>query len=149
MRKIIGLLVSAIVMFAIAIDGYFLIVKDWLKGQSTQESQVTTTTNVATTKSTASKNYKNGVYTGSTVSTPNGDVQVQAVVSNGKITKVNVLKYPNSNPHDQQINSQALPVYKAEVIKKQNAKIQLMSGASETYAGFTKSVQNALNKAEE
>ncbi|KRN20110.1 hypothetical protein IV79_GL000775 [Pediococcus claussenii] len=133
-------------MFAIVIDGYFLIIKDWLRGQPIQESQAST--NVASAKSSSSKNYKNGVYTGSAISTPNGDVQVQAVVSNGKITKVNVLKYPNSNPHDQQINSQALPVYKAEVIKKQNAKIQLMSGASETYAGFTKSVQNAMNKAE-
>lgn len=73
---------------------------------------------------------------------------MQAVIKAGKITQVNVLEYPNDNGHDKQINAQALPVYKSEAIKKQSSKIQLVSGASETYKGFTGSLQSALDQAE-
>ncbi|WP_341474862.1 hypothetical protein [Lactiplantibacillus plantarum] len=51
-------------------------------------------------------------------------------MTNGKLTKVTVLKYPNVNRRDKQISSQALPTYKSEAITAQSANIKLVSGAS-------------------
>lgn len=67
----------------------------------------------------------------------------------GKITAVNVLKYPSDNDHSQQINDQALPVYKKEAVEAQSADIQQVSGATVTYEGFTQSLQNAITQAKE
>lgn len=64
------------------------------------------------------------------------------MVSGGKITTVNVLKYPSDN-------DQALPVYKKEAVEAQSADIQQVSGATVTYEGFTQSLQNAITQAKE
>ncbi|WP_338391044.1 FMN-binding protein, partial [Oenococcus oeni] len=64
------------------------------------------------------------------------------------ITKVQTIKYPTDNPHDQQVNSSVLPTYEDEAVKNDSSKIQSFSGATETWKGFTKSLQSALNKAE-
>ncbi|WP_396583889.1 FMN-binding protein [Lactobacillus delbrueckii] len=70
-------------------------------------------------------------------------------VRGGKITTVNVLKYHSDNDHSQQINDQALPVYKKEAVEAQSADIQQVSGATVTYEGFTQSLQNAITQAKE
>lgn len=154
MKKIMGYLITVIVLIAIIIDGYFLFLKNKLnpisnatESDSTNSSSTTNNSTTASSSSSVSK-YKDGTYTGQATSTQWGDVQVQAVIANGKITNVKVLEYPNDNDHDKEINSQALPTYKSEALKKQNANIKLVSGASETYKGFTGSLQSALDKAE-
>ena len=150
MKKIIASLVSVIVLMAIAIDGYWLFIKNHLTNSTTSAatSQSASSSGSSSSSTTSSQSLKDGTYTGKATSTRWGDVQVQAVIQNGQLTTVNVLEYPNDNGHDKEINSQALPVYKSEAIKKQSAKIHLVSGASETYKGFTGSLQNALNQAE-
>lgn len=147
MKKIIQAVLSLAVAIAIILDVFFLFVKDRINAKTTTSS---TSTAVSTTStSSVKKSYQNGTYTGKTVTTPRGKVQVQAVISAGKITQINVLKYPNSNGKDQQINSRVLPIYKSEALKSQSTNIKLVSGASETYKGFTGSLQNALNKSED
>lgn len=154
MKKFIASVVSLIVVIALAIDGYFLFFKQKVTGSTSQaDSASNTATSSGTTSSSSSSSsssgkYKDGTYTGKATATQWGDVQVQAVIKNGKLTTVNVLEYPNDNGHDKQINAQALPVYKSEAVKAQSSKISLVSGASETYKGFTGSLQNALTKAE-
>lgn len=155
MKKFIASVVSLIVVIALAIDGYFLFFKQKVTGSTSQADSASTTTSTSssTTSSSSSSSsssgkYKDGTYTGKATATQWGDVQVQAVIKNGKLTTVNVLEYPNDNGHDKQINAQALPVYKSEAVKAQSSKISLVSGASETYKGFTGSLQNALTKAE-
>ncbi|KRK98507.1 FMN-binding domain protein [Secundilactobacillus odoratitofui DSM 19909 = JCM 15043] len=154
MKKFIASVVSLIVVIALAIDGYFLFFKQKVTGSTSQaDSASNTATSSSTTSSSSSSSnasgkYKDGTYTGKATATQWGDVQVQAVIKNGKLTTVNVLEYPNDNGHDKQINAQALPVYKSEAVKAQSSKISLVSGASETYKGFTGSLQNALTKAE-
>lgn len=161
MKKVIGFIVSFIVLIAIILDGFWLFFKN--KGSqaettsSSSSSQQASSTSSASSstgsssssssKTSSSGSLKDGSYTGAATSTEWGDVQVQAVVSGGKLTKVNVLEYPNDNGHDQEVNSQALPVYKKEAVSAQSANIQLVSGASETYKGFTGSLQDALNQA--
>ena len=43
------------------------------------------------------------------IDTRYGPVQVQITVTNGKITAVNAVEYPQNDPRDQQINSYAIP----------------------------------------
>lgn len=144
------MIISLIVLVALVIDSYFLFLKNKLTPTTSSTTETTTKTSTTTSSSSSATTgqYQNGTYTGKATATQWGDVQVQAVIKGGKITAVNVLEYPNDNGHDKQINSQALPVYKSEAISTQSAKIKLVSGASETYKGFTGSLQNALDKAE-
>jgi len=151
MKKITQSCLALIITVAIIIDGVLLFFRNRnATAQSTTQTSTSSSSSsqkVAVSSSTRQK-YQNGSYTGKATATQWGDVQVQAVIKNGKITTVNVLEYPNENGHDKEINAQALPTYKAEALKKQSAKIQLVSGASETYKGFTGSLQNALDQAE-
>lgn len=91
--------------------------------------------------------YKNGTYTGSTEDAYYGNVQVQAVISGGKITDVIFLQYPNDNGTSISINSQAMPLLKQEAIAAQGAQVDGVSGASSTSPAFIASLANALNQA--
>ncbi|WP_203641349.1 FMN-binding protein [Levilactobacillus andaensis] len=151
MKKIIQSCLALIITVAIIIDGVLLFFRNRnVTAQSTTQTSTSSSSSSqkVAASSSARQKYQNGSYTGKATATQWGDVQVQAVIKNGKITAVNVLEYPNENGHDKEINAQALPTYKAEALKKQSAKIQLVSGASETYKGFTGSLQNALDQAE-
>ena len=91
--------------------------------------------------------YKNGTYTGSVEDAYYGNIQVQAVISGGKITDVVFLQYPNDNGTSIYINSQAMPLLKQEAIAAQSAQVDGISGASSTSPAFTASLSNALNQA--
>jgi uncharacterized protein with FMN-binding domain len=46
-----------------------------------------------------------------------------------------------------QINSYAVPIYNQDAVTKQSANIDLISGASVTWQGYTASLQSAIDKA--
>ncbi len=85
--------------------------------------------------------------TGSVAQTQWGPVQVELTVSNGSITKVSLLQYPNGNSRDMEINSYALPILIQETIKSQSANIDMVSGATVTSTGYLQSLQSALDQA--
>jgi uncharacterized protein with FMN-binding domain len=85
--------------------------------------------------------------TGDAADTRWGPVQVQLTVANGSITDVSVVAYPANNGRDQQINARALPVLIQETLDAQNAKIDMVSGATVTSEGYLESLQSALDKA--
>ncbi|MEY9855731.1 uncharacterized protein with FMN-binding domain [Catenulispora sp. GAS73] len=87
-----------------------------------------------------------GSFTGSVVDTRYGPMQVQAVLSAGKLTDVTVLQQTTGG-HSSQIDSYALPQLKSEAIKAQNANIDAVSGATYTSAGYAQSLQAALDAA--
>jgi uncharacterized protein with FMN-binding domain len=91
--------------------------------------------------------YKNGTFTGSVEDAYYGLLQVQAVISGGKITDVIFLQYPNDNHTSQFINSQAMPLLKQEAISAQSANVNGVSGASSTSPAFIASLTNALSQA--
>ncbi|WP_112249062.1 FMN-binding protein [Kribbella monticola] len=97
--------------------------------------------------STASPSPTAATVQGDVADTQWGPVQVQVIVANGKITDVSVLQYPNGNGKDQQINAYALPVLINETLAKQSAAIDMVSGATVTSDGYTRSLQSALDKA--
>ena len=76
-----------------------------------------------------------------------GNVQVQAVISGGKITAVNFLQYPNDRSNSIRINTQAMPYLQQEAIQAQSAQVDGVSGASATSAAFVQSLTVALNQA--
>lgn len=145
-KKVIALILSIAIAAAILIDGYLLFFK---KSTTIAKTTTKTTSNSSsTTNSTTDSTTKDGTYTGASTSTAWGDVQVQMTVANGKITAIKVLKHPTEEK-PVQINDEALPIYKKEALAAQSAKIQQVSGATETYKGFTGSLQSAITKAEE
>lgn len=91
--------------------------------------------------------YKNGSYTGSIVDAYYGNVQVLAVVSNGKITDVQFLNYPKSRQTSVNINTRAMPYLISEAITIQDSNVDTVSGASFTSAAFRKSLEMALFQA--
>jgi uncharacterized protein with FMN-binding domain len=86
-------------------------------------------------------------FDGEIANTQWGPVEVEITVAGGKITDVSVLQYPNGNGRDQQINAYALPVLIDETLAKQSASIDMVSGATVTSDGYTRSLQSALDKA--
>jgi uncharacterized protein with FMN-binding domain len=76
-----------------------------------------------------------------------GAVQVEITVANGKITKATVIQVPWNDPRDQEINSQAVPVLNDEVVQKQSASIDMVSGATFTSDGYIQSLQSAIDQA--
>jgi uncharacterized protein with FMN-binding domain len=76
-----------------------------------------------------------------------GNVQVQITVTSGKITAAEVLQVPWNDRHDQMINSAAVPVYNQEAVSAQSAQIDVVSGATYTWDGYTQSLQSAIDQA--
>jgi uncharacterized protein with FMN-binding domain len=91
--------------------------------------------------------FKNGTYTGKVVDAFYGNIQVQAVIQNGKISEVLFLQYPNENRTSIFVNSQAMPLLKQEAIRVQSAQVDIVSGASASSDAFKVSLADALSKA--
>ena len=102
-----------------------------------------------TTSSTAQPTgkYKNGTYTGSVADAFYGNIQVQVVISGGKITDVIFLQYPSDRRTSIEINSQAMPFLKQEAIAAQSAQVDGVSGATATSQAFIESLTSALQQA--
>ena len=83
--------------------------------------------------------------TGKVANTVYGPVQIQLVVKNSMIVKVAVLEQPTNTIHDIQIGEFAFPKLIGETLAAQNAKIDAVSGASYTSAGYIASLQSAVD----
>ena len=92
--------------------------------------------------------YKDGSFTGVVADAYYGNVQTQVIVSNGRITNVNFLQFPNDNRTSQHINSQAVPVLQQEVLRAQSGNVNAVSGASATSQAFYQSISSALRQAQ-
>jgi uncharacterized protein with FMN-binding domain len=83
---------------------------------------------------------------GKVASTSYGPVQIQLIKRNGKIVKVAVLMQPTNTLNDVQIGKFAFPKLISETLAAQNGKIDAVSGATYTSAGYVQSLQSALDK---
>jgi uncharacterized protein with FMN-binding domain len=83
--------------------------------------------------------------TGHVANTVYGPVQIELVVKNSKIVKVAVLEQPTNTIHDIQIGEFAFPRLISETLAAQSAKIDAVSGASYTSAGYISSLQSAVD----
>jgi uncharacterized protein with FMN-binding domain len=83
--------------------------------------------------------------TGKVGNTVYGPVQIELVVKSHKIVKVAVLEQPANTIHDIQIGEFAFPKLISETLAAQNAKVDAVSGASYTSAGYISSLQSAVD----
>lgn len=95
----------------------------------------------------SSGQYRDGTYTGSVEDAFYGLVQVQAVIQNGKIASVRFLQRPNDNPTTRAINDQAGPYLVQEAIQAQSARVDVITGATDTSMAFIQSLTAALSHA--
>jgi uncharacterized protein with FMN-binding domain len=112
---------------------------------STQRPATGATSAPATTA--AAKHAKDGTYTGTAVDTRYGPVQVSAVITGGKLTDVTVLQVPDQGRYEDQIVQIALPALRSEALSRQNAALDIVSGATYTSQGYAQSLQAALDRA--
>src|SRR5438445_9923332 len=61
-----------------------------------------------------------------------------------KITAVSVPTYPNHTDRSVYINTNALPILKAEALRAQSANINMVSGATDSSDAFAQSLQSAI-----
>lgn len=95
----------------------------------------------------SSGQYKNGTYTGSVADAYYGNIQVQAVISGGRLSDVIFLQYPSDRNRSIAINTQAMPYLKSEAIQAQSANVDIISGASDSSSAFVQSLGDALAQA--
>ncbi|HJT57050.1 MAG TPA: FMN-binding protein [Ktedonobacteraceae bacterium] len=91
--------------------------------------------------------YKDGSYIGSVDDAQWGVVQVKAIITNGKITDVQFLQYPNDRSRSVYINSIADPRLTSEAISAQSANVDIITGATDSSLAFIQSLTDALSQA--
>jgi uncharacterized protein with FMN-binding domain len=106
-----------------------------------------TTSGAGSTPGTLISQYKDGTYTGSVADAQWGYVQVQAIISNGKITDVKFLQYPHDRSRSIEINSYADPQLTSEAIQAQGANVDVITGATDSSEAFIQSLTDALSQA--
>jgi len=97
--------------------------------------------------SSGSSSTASGTFAGDTAQTQFGPVQVQIVVTNGKIADVTALQLTNRDGRSVSISQQAAPILRQETLQAQSAQIQSVSGATYTSEGYITSLQSAIDKA--
>ena len=107
----------------------------------------TGTTPASTTTNTNGAQYKDGSYTGDVEDAHWGNIQVKAVIQNGKITDVQFLQFPNERNRSVIINNYADPILTNEAIQAQNANVDIVSGATDSSEAFMQSLTTALSQA--
>lgn len=118
-----------------------------LPSQSNVKQAPPTNTPSPTAKPVSTSGYKDGAYTGDAADAFYGNIQIQATISNGKITNIQFLQAPNDRGTSIEINSQADPMLAQEAIQAQSANVDVVSGATDSSNAFVQSLQSALDKA--
>lgn len=108
---------------------------------------VPATVALSPTATVAAGAYRDGTYTGSIADANWGNVEVQAVISNGRIRTVTFLDYPNHRNRSQRINEEAMPELIQEAITAQGANVDIVTGATDTSEAFIESLTAALHQA--
>jgi uncharacterized protein with FMN-binding domain len=99
------------------------------------------------TASSPAMKLADGTYQGTTEQTRYGPVQVEIIISGGKIADVKALQLTNAEERSIQISNAAAPILRSEVLKAQSAGVATVSGATFTTEGYLTSLQSALDKA--
>lgn len=101
----------------------------------------------ATAKKSVSAKASPTQVSGPVIDTRWGPVQVRIIIAAKKIVDVTAPVYPHTKQRSSRINDRALPLLRTEVIAKQSATINNVSGATVTSDGYTGSLQQALDTA--
>jgi len=100
-----------------------------------------------TSGTSAASGPANGTYTGSSIRTRFGNVQVAVTIASGSITEVTALQLTDADGRSVQISNRAAPILRSEVLASQSAQVSNVSGATYTTQAYLTSVQSALDLA--
>lgn len=87
-----------------------------------------------------------GTFTGQPVDVRYGYVQVRVIVSGGRIADIQPLQLPSDRARSAYISQYSAPVLRSEAIQAQSARIDVVSGATYTSAGYAQSLESALQQ---
>ncbi len=146
MRRIATWLLSTLTIIVL-LFGYHTSTSSVPATESVISSTKRTTDTAANLSGSASPSTSSKTFTGTSVNTRWGPVQVAITVAGSEITNVSVPVYPSGNSRDEEINSYALPILTSATIDAQSAKVDMVSGATVTSVGYLDSLQSALDKA--
>ena len=114
---------------------------------SSSSATPSATPSSSTSKSSASSASSTRTVTGALEQDRYGDTQVKVTIKSGKISEVTVLAYNDGDPRSADISQQAIPLLRQEVLSKQSAAVDAVSGATYTSNAYEASLQSALDKA--
>jgi uncharacterized protein with FMN-binding domain len=106
-----------------------------------------TTSPKATMSAAAGGSTMSRTVTGAVETTMYGPMQVKVTLEGAKITNVAVVQETNDGQESQQIDSFSIPKLTAETLAAQSARIDTVSGATQTSTGYIGSLQSALDQA--
>jgi uncharacterized protein with FMN-binding domain len=90
---------------------------------------------------------KDGTFDGRQIRTRYGTMQVRTTIAGGKITDIVPLKLTDVGSLSGEIDRQAVPMLRSEVLSSQSAKVHTIAGATYTSQGYLSSLQAALDAA--
>jgi uncharacterized protein with FMN-binding domain len=90
---------------------------------------------------------KDATSTGAAETTRFGTTQVKVTLTNGRITGIAVVEENRNDPRSTQISEGAFPTLRSEVLSKQTAAVDTVSGATWTSVAYEASLQAALDSA--
>jgi uncharacterized protein with FMN-binding domain len=94
--------------------------------------------------SSGSSTGADGTFTGESVQTRYGTVQVSVTVSGGKVSDVTALHLTDAERRSVMISNEAAPILRQEVLDAQSANVSIVSGATYTSEAYLQSAQSAL-----
>jgi uncharacterized protein with FMN-binding domain len=106
-----------------------------------------TSTPEPTATSTPQGEYADGTYTGNIADANWGEVEVQATISDGQLSDVQFLIFPDHRSRSRSINQRAMPILAREAIESQQAQVDVVTGATDTSFAFIQSLASALRQA--
>lgn len=87
-----------------------------------------------------------GSFTGASIPTRYGDVQVRVVIRSGRIADVAAVQMPSDRARSAEITQYVTPVLRSEAIQTQSASIDVISGATFTCEAYAESLDDALRQ---
>jgi uncharacterized protein with FMN-binding domain len=88
-----------------------------------------------------------GTFSGVTIDTRYGPVQVRIIVSGQKVVDVQPLQLPRDRSRSAFISQYSAPILRTEAIQAQTARIDIVSGATYTSIAYGRSLDSALKQA--
>jgi uncharacterized protein with FMN-binding domain len=84
---------------------------------------------------------------GIAINTPFTTIQVRATLTRGRLTGVKTLVLSSDSAHTRALNARAEPILRREALRAGSAKIDSVSGATETSESWKQSLQVAIDAA--
>lgn len=101
----------------------------------------------STSSGSSSSGVRDGTFTGAPETTRFGTTQVKVTISGGKMSEVTTVQLNQNEPRSYRISVGATPILRTEVLSKQTAAVDNVSGATYTSAAYEASLQLALDEA--